>query len=102
MSKSPLKIGLAGFGNVGAGVYKNLRKNQAILRERTGRDIEVHRVAVRDIKKKRDVELPKENVTTDLSELVNDKEIELVVELIGGIDKAFEFVKQVLEAGKMW
>ena len=100
MSKTPLKIGLAGFGNVGAGVYKNLEKNRDLLRERTGREIEVHRVAVRDLNKKRDVKLPEENVTTDLSELTKDEEIELIVELIGGTDKAFDFVKDALEAGK--
>ncbi len=100
MSKSPLKIGLAGFGNVGAGVYKNLEKNRALLKKRTGRDILVHRVAVRDKTKKREVSLPKENVTTNLLDLINDDEIELVVELIGGVDKAFEFVKAALEKGK--
>ncbi|MDF1753144.1 MAG: homoserine dehydrogenase [Verrucomicrobiales bacterium] len=100
MPQSPLKIGLAGFGNVGAGVYKNLEKNRDILRERTGRDIIVHRVVVRDLKKKRAVSLPLENVSTDLSDLIEDDEVELVVELIGGIDRAFDFVKASLEKGK--
>ncbi len=99
-STAPLKIGLAGFGNVGAGVYKNLIKNRDLLRERTGREIEVHRIAVRDLSKKREIALPEERVTTDLSELINDNEIELIVELIGGIDRAAEFVKAALEAGK--
>ena len=100
MSKSPLKIGLAGFGNVGAGVYKNLQKNRDLLQERTGREIVVHRVAVRDLKKIRDIPLPAENVTTDLDELINDKEIDLVVELIGGIERAFDLVKGALQNGK--
>ncbi|MDF1812012.1 MAG: homoserine dehydrogenase [Verrucomicrobiales bacterium] len=100
MPHSLLKIGLAGFGNVGAGVYKNLEKNRDILRERTGRDLVVHRVAIRDPKKKRNVSLPKENVTTDLWDIVEDDEIELVVELIGGVDRAFEFVEAALKSGK--
>jgi len=99
-SKSLLKIGLAGFGNVGAGVYKNLEKNRALLRERTGKDLVVTRIAVRDPAKVRDVKLPADIVTTELSDLVNDTEIDLIVELIGGTDQAFDFVKSALENGK--
>jgi site-specific recombinase XerC len=58
MSVPTLKIGLAGFGNVGAGVYKNLAKNRHLLRERTGYHLEVARVAVRDPAKARSVDLP--------------------------------------------
>jgi len=99
-SKSPLRIGLAGFGNVGAGVYKNLEKNRALLRERTGRDLIVKRIAVRDLLKVREVALPSEIVTIDLSELVNDPDIDLIVELIGGTDRAFDLVRSALQNGK--
>ena len=55
----PLRIGLAGFGNVGAGVFKNLEENRQLLRERTGRDLVVTRVVVRDLSKPRDIhEIP--------------------------------------------
>lgn len=97
---SPLQIGLAGFGNVGAGVYKNLLKNRNLLEKRTGRALEVRRIVVRDPAKPRDVELPAELVTTDLNALIEDDEIDIVVELIGGIDRAFELVKAALERGK--
>lgn len=100
MSSPSLKIGLAGFGNVGAGVYKNIQKNRHLLRERSGRDLVVQRIAVRDPAKTREVELPAGLVTTNLDELVNDPEIDMVVELIGGIDRAFEFVQSALENGK--
>ena len=100
MSSAAIKIGLAGFGNVGAGVYKNLEKNRDLLRERTGREISVHRIAVRDPLKKRNLPLPEDIVTTDLSELIEDDDIELIVELIGGTGRAFEFVKGALEKGK--
>ncbi|MEM9016546.1 MAG: homoserine dehydrogenase [Verrucomicrobiota bacterium] len=100
MSAPTLSIGLAGFGNVGAGVYKNIEKNRHLLRERTGRDLVVRRIAVRDPDKARSVELPTDLVTTDLNALVEDEEIDLVVELIGGIDRAFDFVKAALEHGK--
>ncbi len=100
MSAPSLQIGLAGFGNVGAGVYKNIQKNRHLLRERSGRDLVVRRIAVRDPVKIREVELPSELVTTNLDDLVLDPEIDLIVELIGGIDRAFEFVKSALENGK--
>ncbi len=100
MSVPTLKIGLAGFGNVGAGVYKNLAKNRRLLRERTGYRLEVARIAVRDPDKLRSVELPREMVTTDLSDLVDDPGIDIVVELIGGIGRAFDFVRAALEKGK--
>lgn len=100
MSARTLQIGLAGFGNVGAGVYKNIEKNRHLLRERSGRDIVVRRIAVRDPAKARTVELPTDLVTTDLNELVEDPEISMIVELIGGIDRAFDLVKSSLENGK--
>ncbi len=101
MSAPSLKIGLAGFGNVGAGVYKNIEKNRHLLRERTGREMIVTRVAVRDLTKTRPVELPADIVTTDLADLTSDEDIDVIVELIGGIDQAFELVKTSLENGKV-
>lgn len=100
MSVPTLKIGLAGFGNVGAGVYKNLAKNCHLLRERTGYQLEVASIAVRDPRKPRSVELPSALLTTRLEDLVEDPEIDIVVELIGGIEEAFAFVKAALEKGK--
>ncbi len=97
---APLQIGLAGFGNVGAGVYKNLEKNRNLLRERIGRDLVVRRIAVRDVSKPREIELPQDLVTTRVEDLVEDETIDIVVELIGGTDKAFDLVKAALESGK--
>ena len=97
----PLQIGLAGFGNVGAGVFKNLEKNRDLLRERTGRDIVVRKIVVRDLSKSRELALPEGIVSTDLDDLINDDEIEIVVELIGGTDRAFELVKAALAKKKV-
>ena len=95
-----LHIGLAGLGNVGAGVYKNLDKNRALLRDRTGADLVVRKIAVRDLSRKRDVEVPAELVTTRLLDLVEDDGIDIIVELIGGTEQAYGFVKAALQAGK--
>ncbi len=96
-----LKIGLAGFGNVGAGVFKNIEKNRSLLRERTGKDLQITRIVVRDPSKPRSVTLPEGIVSTNLDDIINDADVDLVVELIGGIDRAFDFVKSALEAGKI-
>ena len=100
MSEPSLKIGLAGFGNVGAGVYKNIEKNRHLLRERTGCELEISKIAVRDPAKSREFALPEGLVTTNLEYLVNDPDISIVVELIGGTDRAFDLVKAALESGK--
>ena len=96
-----LSIGLAGLGNVGAGVYKNLERNGDLLAERTGHRFEVTRVAVRDLAKARDVEVPSSKLTTDWRDLVTDPQIRVIVELIGGVAEAYELVRSALEAGKI-
>jgi len=102
-SSSPrvIQVGLAGLGNVGAGVYKNLEKNRALITQRTGADIRVAKVAVRDLKRKRDVEVPEALLTTDWQELVNDASIPVIVELIGGTTTAYDMVCAALKAKKI-
>ncbi|CAN5857801.1 homoserine dehydrogenase [soil metagenome] len=93
-------IGLAGLGNVGAGVYLNLRKNAGLLKERTGCILQVSRIAVRDIAKPRNPDIPRELLTTDWRSLVTDPKIDLIVELIGGTTEAFDLVCAALRAKK--
>lgn len=94
-------IGLAGFGTVGAGVYKNLAANRALLTQRLGVEFDVRRIAVRDLARPRTVEAPAELFTTDLDALLQDPQIQIVVELIGGTEHALRFVRAALEAGKI-
>ena len=96
-----IQVGLAGLGNVGAGVYKNLEKNRALITQRIGAKISVARVAVRDLARKRDVEVPAALLTTDWRELVNDSEIPVIVELIGGTTTAYDMVCAALRAKKI-
>lgn len=96
-----IQVGLAGLGNVGAGVYKNLEKNRSLITERTGADIRVARVAVRDPARKRDVEVPDAILTTDWQDLVDDPAIPVIVELIGGTTTAYELVCAALKAKKI-
>lgn len=96
-----IQIGLAGLGNVGAGVFKNLQQNGDLIRQRTGADIRVKRVVVRDLSRVRDVAVPAEMVSTQWQDIVQDEEIQVVVELIGGTTTAYELVCAALRAKKI-
>ena len=94
-------IGLAGFGTVGAGVYKNLLRNGPLLEQRTGARFDVKKIAVRDMAKPRDVQAPAGLFTESADDLLADPSIEVVVELMGGIDIQLNFVRKAIEAGKI-
>ncbi|MCP4848259.1 MAG: homoserine dehydrogenase [Verrucomicrobiaceae bacterium] len=93
-------MGLAGLGNVGSGVYKNLLLNRHILQDRTGAHLQVTRIAVRDPNRKRDVDVSPEMLTTEWRDLIDDPQIDVIVELIGGDDEAFKLITAALKAGK--
>src|SRR5262245_25725075 len=96
----PLNIALLGCGTVGGGVAKMLLEQGDRLAARAGRPLHLSRVVVRDLSKSRSVELPNEIVSTDLRAAVNDANIHVVVELIGGTDVAKRWVLAALAAGK--
>ncbi|MBD5557661.1 MAG: homoserine dehydrogenase [Desulfovibrio sp.] len=97
----PLGVGLAGFGTVGSGLARLLTDNADIIRRRTGRDIAIRAVLVRDATKAREVPLPAgAELTTDPARLVNDPDIDVLVELMGGIDAARGIIGEALEHGK--
>ena len=102
MSCTVSGIGLAGFGTVGSGVWQILKEHGGLISSRSqgSAALEVRKIAVRDLSKKRDVDAPSELFTTDLLEVVNDPAVDIVVELIGGTDAAFELVVAALRAGK--
>ena len=95
-------IGLAGFGTVGSGVWKIIQENGELIRARSqgAVQLEIRKIAVRDLHKPREVKAPAELFTTDLMEVVNDPSVDIVVELIGGTDAAFDLVAAALKAGK--
>ncbi len=96
-------IGLAGLGTVGAGVYKHLAQNRALLAERLGLELVVQRVVARDLTKPRLglVEPPPaELMTQHWQELIDDPRVEIVVELLGGIETPLALIRQAITAGK--
>ncbi len=94
-------IGLAGFGTVGAGVYKHLASNADVLARRAGIEFEVRRIAVRDVTRHVGKGVPDALFTTRLDDLLEDPEIQIVVELMGGIEIPSAFVKAAMERGKV-
>ncbi len=100
MNNRALQIGLAGLGTVGTGVFETLCRNHDLLQARTGIPFAVKRVAVRDIHRERDVEIDPAILTEDWRELVEDPEIDIVIELIGGTGVAHQLVEAALRAHK--
>ena len=97
---SALQVGIIGLGNVGTGVAKILTQHPERIRQRAGRSIEIRRAVVRDLKKTRDVTLGQGVLTDDLQSVIRDPNIQVAVELMGGIHPALEVVLQLLESGK--
>ena len=92
------KVCLLGFGTVGTGTAEIMLDNQG--RNALLQDIEIAKVGVRSLDKPRDVELPSGVLTTDLESIVTDPEIDIVVELLGGLEPARSLILQAISQGK--
>lgn len=91
------KIAIIGFGVVGSGVYEIIRKNKDILTKNTQEELDVKRILdIRDFSSHEESHL----FTKDFNDILNDPEIEIVVETMGGIKYAYDYTKASLEAGK--
>jgi len=95
-----VNLGIIGGGTVGSGVFEALARNGALLASRIGAQVKVHRVAVRDLKKKRATTIPASLLTTDWREVVFDPEVQFVAELIGGTTTAREIILAALKLCK--
>ena len=95
-----INAGLIGFGTVGTGVVKVLRENADVIGKKLGARLVLKRVADRDIERKRPVELEEGVLTADAREVIDDPEISIVVELVGGTGAARDFILKSLERGK--
>ncbi len=95
-----IKIGLLGLGNIGTGTYKTLDMNRSEVESAAGTSVEIVRILERDKDKDRGIVVPDEKFTTDPDEIFNDPEIDIVIELIGGIEPATTFMLTAMEHGK--
>ena len=95
-----VNVGIIGLGVVGSGTARILLENENVLQQRLGFDINLKRIAVRDIKSKRRVKVPRRMLTTDVNSILNDPDIHIVAELIGGIRPAKDFILKAIQCGK--
>ncbi len=95
-----VNVGLIGAGTVGCGVAKILMDNSDLIQKRTGIKIILKKVADIDIERKRPVKIPKKLFTNDAWELINDPEIPIIIELVGGTKMAKDFVIGALKNKK--
>ncbi len=100
VTTEPLRIGLIGLGTVGSGVASILLKHAQRTAERASRPLQIVAAAVRDASKPRDPALSGIRITTDPMSIAQAKDIDVVVELIGGLQPAFDLVKAALLSGK--
>ena len=100
MAKDSIGIGLLGCGIVGSGAARHLQREAATVAQAVGVPVEIRRVAVRNLAKKRDVDLDQSIFTHDIADVVNDPSVDVVVECIGGIEPARTAILQAVELGK--
>ncbi|HHX86865.1 MAG TPA: homoserine dehydrogenase [Firmicutes bacterium] len=95
-----LNIGLLGLGTVGGGVFKLLQQNNGVIAQKLGRSLNISRILERDMDRVRQLGVDPQLVTTEPGLIFNDPEIDIIIEVIGGIGVAREFILQALSCGK--
>ncbi|MEW6676105.1 MAG: homoserine dehydrogenase [Nitrospirota bacterium] len=100
MKRDKVFVGIIGFGTVGTGAVRVLLENNDLLKERLGFEINLKRIADLNIERDRGIDVPEEILTTDVDALLNDPNIDIVVELIGGIRPAKDFILKAINNGK--
>ncbi len=99
-SRKKLRLGIVGLGVVGQGVWKHVQARRRELAERAGAELILHRAAVRDIDRARDIRIPLDRLTSDAMSVATDPEIDILCELMGGVKLARKVSLAALKAGK--
>jgi homoserine dehydrogenase len=100
MGNNKVRVGIVGFGTVGTGVAKLLLEDAAMIRAKTGLEVELVRVVDVDTKTTRSVSLPEGMLTDDIDGLLSDETIDIGVELVGGTTAAKDIQLKLLQSGK--
>jgi len=95
-----INVGLIGTGTVGKGVAKILKDRKALLKGKLGVEIFLKKVCDKNPASLQSLKLPKDRITTRAEDLISDPQIDVIVELIGGINPAKEFIRDSLKSGK--
>ena len=93
-------VGLIGFGHVGKGTYQVMMQQQQLLSDRIGQPVQVKSVLVRDLKKYASFDFQGTTVTTDIDTLLNDSDLSIIVEVMGGEYPAYDYICAALKKGK--
>lgn len=96
----PVKIGLLGLGTVGTGVVRIVEGHQEDLSSQVGSPIVIERIAVKHLEKYRSVSVDQSKLTEDPWEVIRDPEIDVIVEVMGGIDQTKTYILEALDRGK--
>ncbi|WP_346884134.1 homoserine dehydrogenase [Clostridium sp. UBA4395] len=95
-----MNIGLLGFGTVGTGVYEIIYKRKRIFRTLVGDELSISKILIKDINKDRSIKDCKNKLTDNPYFILDDPDIDIVIEAIGGIKEAYEYIKYALTKGK--
>lgn len=96
----PVKVGLLGLGTVGTGVVRIVEGHQEDLLNQSGSPIQIEKVAVRTINKSRSIAIDESKLTEDAWDVVRNPDIDVVIEVMGGIEQTKEYIIEALERGK--
>lgn len=97
---NPARVALIGFGTVGSGVARLLLEHRDRISRRAGRPVDLVRIVDKDLSRPRNVKVPAELLSDDLTGAIEDPSIQILIELIGGIEPARTIVLRALQAGK--
>jgi homoserine dehydrogenase len=95
-----IKVGLLGLGNIGTGTYKTLEMNKKQIESTTGVSIEITKILEKDVNRKRDITVSPEQFTQNPDDIFLDPSIDIVIELLGGIEPASSFMLKALQNKK--
>ena len=98
--KDIYNVGLIGFGTIGAGVVETFNRNLDLMEQKVGTKIKLKKVVDLDIETDRGVEVDRSILSTDVNDILEDPEIDIVIELIGGYEPAKSFILKAMEKGK--
>lgn len=98
--KKIIYIGLLGIGTVGSGVVEVLHRNASTIERRVGVPVKIKTILEKNPERAKSIATYGAAITTDINDILNDKEIDIVIELIGGINPALDFILRSLNAGK--
>ena len=95
-----IKVGMLGIGNIGKGTYRTLEMGRKKIEDTTGLSIEIVKILNRHPDRDRGIDIPREKYVTDAYDIIDDPDIDIMIELIGGIEPATTYMADALRAGK--